>query len=70
MGGFRGRKRCYPSCVRRLVLLLGIVALAACVNTGERREEEREKSQEFLQPEEPNGLLEAFAAWLNGVASR
>jgi len=50
--------------------VLAIVALVGCVTTGHRREEEREKSQDLLQPEAPNGSLVALAAWLNLVASR
>jgi hypothetical protein len=56
--------------VRRLVLLLAVAALAGCVTFGDHPEGEREKSQEFLRSEKPNGLLEGLAAFLNGVASR
>jgi hypothetical protein len=56
--------------MRRLAALLVIVALAGCVTFGNRREGGREKSQEFLQPGRPNGLLEGLAGWLNEVAAR
>jgi len=49
--------------------MLVIVALAGCVTFGSR-EAGRERSQEFLRPERPNGLLEGLAGWLNQVAAR
>jgi hypothetical protein len=56
--------------MRRLALVLVIVALAGCVTVGNRRESWRDRSQEFLRPERPNGLLEGFAGWLDQVAAR
>jgi hypothetical protein len=50
--------------------VLVVVALAGCVTFGNRPEAGRERSQEFLRPERPNGLLEGLAGWLDQVLAR
>jgi hypothetical protein len=51
--------------VRRLAVLLLLVAAAGCVR---QRSSEREKSQDLLEPGQPDEFVELIAKLLEGAA--